>query len=64
MMALDPLEVAQGTSDADDFLVALRGLLGDGDELFRFLVALQKTSTEDRLRGACRALQKRLERIR
>jgi hypothetical protein len=62
MIAFDPLEVAQGTSDADDFLVALRGILGDGDELYRFLLAPQKSSTDDRLRGACQRLQKFIER--
>jgi hypothetical protein len=64
MIAFDPLEVAQGTSDADAFLIALRGILGDGDELYRFLVTLRRERSDDRLRGACARLQKAIERAR
>ena len=40
------------------FLTVLRALSGDGDELYRLI----RLTPADELRGACRSLQKHLER--
>lgn len=51
----------QGQADAERFLDRLRGSYADPDELMR-QIELKRAVSEDRLRGFCRALQKRLER--
>ena len=49
----------RGETRATSFLVVLRALSGDGDELFR----LVRVTPADELRGVCRSLQKVLERL-
>ena len=48
----------RGEQRARDLLAALRVSLTDGDELLRVILACPA----DELRGACRSLQKHLER--
>jgi len=49
----------RGETRAAQFLTVLRGISGDGHELYR----LVRTCPADELRGACRSLQKVLERL-
>lgn len=51
----------QGQADAERFIERLRGTFTDPDELMRQALLAQEWSP-DRLRGFCRALQKRIER--
>ncbi len=62
MSTPDPMEVVAGTSEAEAFLIALRSNLGSGDELYYFVRCMKSVPGDDRLRGACRHLQKQLER--
>ena len=48
----------RGEQRAMQFLTVLRALSGDGDELYRLI----RLTPADELRGACRSLQKHLER--
>ena len=49
----------RGEQRAAQFLAVLRSLSGDGDELYRLI----RLTPADELRGACRGLQKGLERM-
>ena len=49
----------RGEQRAAQFLTVLRALSGDGDELYRLI----RLTPADELRGACRGLQKVLERM-
>jgi hypothetical protein len=64
MLTPDPMEVVSGTSEAEAFVVALRSNLGTGDELYHWLRTMKQGPNDDRLRGACRHLQKMIERAR
>ena len=48
----------RGERRALQFLTVLKGISGDGDELYRLI----RLTPPDELRGACRSLQKHLER--
>ena len=49
----------RGEQRAMQFLTVLKGISGDGDELYRLI----RLTPADELRGACRGLQKVLERM-
>ena len=49
----------RGERRATQFLTVLRGISGDGDELYR----LVRLAPADELRGVCRGIQKHLERL-
>ncbi len=56
--SLDALATLRGEQRGQNFLICLRGICGDGDELLR----LVKSCPQDELRGLCRLLQKTIER--
>lgn len=64
MLAPDPMEVVIGSNEAEALLVSLRSNLGTGDELYYWLISMKHGPNDDRLRGACRHLQKMIERAR
>jgi hypothetical protein len=49
----------RGERRALQFLIVLKGISGDGDELHRLI----RSTPPDELRGLCRAFQKRLEQL-
>lgn len=51
----------QGQADGEKFIERLGTTFADPDDLLRQVLLAQKWS-DDRLRGLCRAVQKRLER--
>ena len=51
-----------GQRDAECFLLSLRTMLGDGDELSRFLLLKMQGQPSEWVRGFCRVIQKTLER--
>lgn len=58
LFGADPIAVIRGANAAQLFLDTLRCVLGDGDELHRFLTSL----SDDERFGAHRHLQKLIER--
>jgi hypothetical protein len=51
-----------GETEARHFLLALAGMLGDGDELYRVLKQVLARCDDVELRAFCRQIQKAVER--